>query len=92
MIPELGQLALLLALGVSLVQGSLPIIGAARGRHDWMALARPAAQTQFLLVGLAFVCLTVSFISNDFSVLYVAENSNSALPLQFPHRRGLGRA
>ncbi len=83
MIPELGQLALLLALGVALVQGSLPIVGAARGRHDWMALARPAAQTQFLLVGIAFVCLTVSFINNDFSVLYVAENSNSALPLQF---------
>jgi cytochrome c-type biogenesis protein CcmF len=83
MIPELGQLALLLALAVALVQGSLPIIGAARGRHDWMALARPAAQTQFLLVGLAFICLAISFVQNDFSVLYVAENSNSALPLQF---------
>ena len=46
MTPEIGQLALLLALAVALVQGSLPIAGAARGRADWMALARPAAQTQ----------------------------------------------
>jgi cytochrome c-type biogenesis protein CcmF len=83
MIPELGQFALLLALGVALIQGSLPIAGAARGRNDWMALARPAAQTQCLLVMTAFGCLAASFISNDFSVLYVAENSNSALPLHY---------
>jgi cytochrome c-type biogenesis protein CcmF len=83
MIPELGQLALLLALAVALVQGSLPIVGAARGRTDWMALARPAAQTQCLLVMAAFGCLVLSFIQNDFSVLNVAENSNSALPLQY---------
>ena len=57
MTPEIGQLALLLALAVALVQGSLPIAGAARGRADWMALARPAAQTQCLLVMLAFACL-----------------------------------
>jgi cytochrome c-type biogenesis protein CcmF len=83
MIPEIGQFALMLALGVALVQGSLPIAGAARGRADWMALARPAAQTQCLLVVLAYICLTVSFIRNDFSVLYVASNSNSALPLPY---------
>jgi cytochrome c-type biogenesis protein CcmF len=83
MIPEIGQLALMLALAVALVQGSLPIAGAARGRADWMALARPAAQTQCLLVMLAFACLTASFIRNDFSVLYVASNSNSALPLPY---------
>jgi cytochrome c-type biogenesis protein CcmF len=83
MIPELGQFALMLALAVALVQGSLPIAGAARGRADWMALARPAAQTQCLLVMLAFGCLVASFIQNDFSVLNVASNSNSALPLQY---------
>jgi cytochrome c-type biogenesis protein CcmF len=83
MIPELGQIALLLALGVALVQGSLPIAGAARARSDWMALARPAAQTQCLLVVVAFACLTASFVANDFSVLYVANHSNSALPLQY---------
>ena len=46
MTPEVGQLALWLALAVAAVQGSLPLAGAARGRADWMALARPAAQTQ----------------------------------------------
>ncbi|WP_428425143.1 heme lyase CcmF/NrfE family subunit [Methylibium sp.] len=81
MIPELGQVALLLALAVALIQGTLPLAGAARGRADWMALARPAAQTQFMLVALAFACLVSAFVRNDFSVLYVASNSNSALPL-----------
>jgi len=57
MIPELGQIALLLAFAVALIQGSLPIIGAARGRANWMALARPAAQTHFVLVAFAFICL-----------------------------------
>ena len=83
MIAELGQVALLLALAVALVQGSLPLAGAARNRADWMALAKPAAQAQCLLVMLAFGCLTAAFVQNDFSVLYVATNSNSALPLQY---------
>jgi cytochrome c-type biogenesis protein CcmF len=75
--------ALLLALAVALVQGTLPLAGAARGRADWIALARPAAQTQFLLVALAFALLTSAFVRNDFSVLYVASHSNSALPLAY---------
>ena len=83
MIPELGQFAALLALAVALIQGSLPIVGAARGDKAWMQLARPAAQTQFLLVVVAFACLTASFVNNDWSVLYVASNSNSALPLAY---------
>ena len=81
MIPELGQVTLLLALAVALILGTLPILGAARGRADWMALARPAAQTHFLLVAAAFACLTSAFVRNDFSVTYVAGNSNTALPL-----------
>jgi cytochrome c-type biogenesis protein CcmF len=81
MIPELGQVALLIALAVALILGTLPIIGAARGRADWMALARPAARAHGLLVGVAFACLVSSFVRNDFSVLYVASNSNSLLPL-----------
>ena len=81
MIPELGQVALLIALAVALILGTLPILGAARGRADWMALARPAAQTHFLLVAAAFACLTSAFVRNDFSVTYVAGNSNTALPL-----------
>jgi len=86
MIPELGQLILILALAVALVQGVVPLLGAQRGRADWMALARPGAYLQFALVALSFVCLTVSFVRHDFSVLYVASNSNSALPL--PERIG----
>jgi cytochrome c-type biogenesis protein CcmF len=83
MIPELGQLALALALVVSLVQGTLPLAGAAKGNFVWMALARPAAQGQALLVAFAFGCLVYAFVTNDFSVQYVALNSNSALPLRY---------
>jgi len=83
MIPELGQVALLLALAVAIVQAVLPIAGAARGHTPWMMLARPAAQAQCLLVAFAFGALAWSFASNDFSVLYVAQNSNSALPLHY---------
>ncbi|HET7366681.1 MAG TPA: heme lyase CcmF/NrfE family subunit [Burkholderiales bacterium] len=83
MIPELGQFALALALAVALVQAVMPIAGAARGEASWIALARPAARTQALLVAFAFGCLTYSFVANDFSVLYVVEHSNSALPLHY---------
>jgi len=83
MIPELGHLALWLALGVAMVLGSVPMLGAARGRSDWMALARPAAGMLFALIALAFVCLAVSFVRSDFSVLYVALNSNTHLPLPY---------
>ena len=83
MIPELGQFALILALLLALAQGTLPLAGAARGASSWMNLARPAAQGQFVFIAIAFGCLTYSFVTNDFSVLYVASNSNSALPLQY---------
>jgi cytochrome c-type biogenesis protein CcmF len=83
MIPELGQLALALALAISLLQGTFPLVGARSGNLAWMALARPAAQGQALLVAFAFGCLVYSFATNDFSVQYVALNSNSALPLQY---------
>ena len=83
MIPELGHLILILALATALVQGVLPLLGAQIGRADWMALGRPAAYLQLLLVALSFVCLTASFVQHDFSVLYVASNSNSGLPLQY---------
>jgi len=83
MIPEIGQLALILALLIALVQATLPIIGAARGNRVWMGLARPAAQGQLLFVALAFGCLAWSFVNNDFSVLNVATNSNSQLPVHY---------
>ena len=83
MTAELGQIALALALCVALAQGVLPLIGAARGNIHWIALARPAAHAQFLCVALAFVLLGYAFVANDFSILNVATNSNSALPLQY---------
>ncbi len=81
MLPELGHLALILALALALVQGTVPLAGAARGDGAWMAVARPAAWGQFLFLALAFGLLTQAFIANEFSVLYVASNSNSQLPL-----------
>jgi len=83
MVPEIGQFALILALLLALTQGLLPIVGAARGVPAWMALARPAAQGQFTFVVIAFGCLAWSFVNNDFSVLNVASNSNSQLPLHY---------
>ncbi len=80
MIPELGQFALALALGVSLLAGMYPLWGAARGQEAWMALARPLTYWQLALVSLAFGCLLLAFWHNDFSLLYVAEHSNRALP------------
>jgi cytochrome c-type biogenesis protein CcmF len=83
MIPELGHFTLWLALGVAAVLGTLPMLGAAKGRDDWMAVARPAARLLFVLVCVAMACLVASFVRHDFSVLYVASNSNSALPLPY---------
>ncbi|MDD2934670.1 MAG: heme lyase CcmF/NrfE family subunit [Methylotenera sp.] len=83
MIPEIGHFALILALIVALIQGVFPIIGAARGNAVWMGLAQPAARAQFLLVAVAFICLAYAFATMDYSVTYVASNSNSKLPLQY---------
>ncbi len=80
---ELGHFALILALMMALAQGVLPLAGAERGNLAWMALARPAARGQFLFVIIAYVCLTLAFVDNDFSVMYVATHSNSQLPLMY---------
>ncbi|MDD5241924.1 MAG: heme lyase CcmF/NrfE family subunit [Sulfuricella sp.] len=80
MIPELGHFALILALLLALTQSILPLAGAARNAPSWMAVARPAAQAQFLFVATAFGCLAYSFLVNDFSVLNVAQHSFSKLP------------
>jgi cytochrome c-type biogenesis protein CcmF len=83
MIPEIGQFALVIALLLALTQATLPLIGASWGNRTWIALAAPAGQAQFLFVATAFCCLAYSFITNDFSVLNVATNSNSQLPLHY---------
>ena len=80
MFPELGQFSLILALAVALVQGIVPIVGSLRGDVRLMSVARPAAAAQFLVMLTAFACLVTAFVGNDFSVLYVAQNSNSMLP------------
>jgi cytochrome c-type biogenesis protein CcmF len=82
-IPEFGHYALILALCIAVIQGVLPLVGAHQGRREWLILARPAAQTVFLLLLIAFLCLTWSFYINDFSVLYVAEHSNSLQPMMY---------
>ena len=80
LIPELGHLAMILALCLALVQSTLPLYGAWRGDRLWMRLAVPAAHGQFWMLLFAFACLTWAFVTDDFSVAYVASNSNSALP------------
>ncbi len=84
MIPELGHFSLILALAVVLLaQSALPLAGAFRGRAAWVALARPAALAQFALIAIAYLCLTIAFVSNDFSVALAAQHSNSALPVHY---------
>jgi len=80
MLAELGHFALILAFLLAGVQATLPLWGAWREHAAWQSLARPAAFTQFGLVALSFVALTACFVNNDFSVLYVAQHSNSLLP------------
>lgn len=83
MLPELGQILLVTALLMAVLQTVLPLWGAHRGRATWMAVARPAAYAQLALLLGAFGVLTTAFVTQDFSVRYVAENSNSLLPLAY---------
>jgi cytochrome c-type biogenesis protein CcmF len=83
MIAELGHFALILALCVAAVLGTLPLLGAHYHRREWRVRARPAAQVFFLLVAASFVALGWSFYVNDFSVAYVAAHSNSLLPTMY---------
>jgi cytochrome c-type biogenesis protein CcmF len=80
---ELGHFALVLALVVALIQGTVPILGARRGHAPWMDVARSAALAQFALVALSFGCLMHAYVTSDFSVLTVAMNSHSSKPLLY---------
>jgi cytochrome c-type biogenesis protein CcmF len=82
-LPEIGNFALVVSLVLALAQAVLPLIGAARADPGLMAVARPAALLQFAFLLLSFACLVAAFVSNDFTVAYVAANSNSLLPLQY---------
>ncbi len=80
MLPELGQISLLLALLLALLLSTLPLIGAQRGHSGLLATARPLAYSQLVAIALAFGLLTWGFLNQDFSVAYVAQNSNRLLP------------
>lgn len=80
---ELGQVTLLAALLCAACLGTFPLVGAAVGNRRLMSVASSAAFLQCVLVGLAFVILTSAFINQDFSVEYVARNSNSLLPMGY---------
>jgi len=79
-IPEIGHFALILCLALSIVQGVLPLVGAAKGNRALMAVARPAAAANAFFGTVAIGCLAYSFYLSDFTVLNVANNSNSLLP------------
>ncbi len=83
MIVELGHFALILALGVAIVQSIVPMIGAHRRNAIWMASGNHAAIAQFLLVAVSFACLTHAYVTSDFSVVNVVENSHSAKPMLY---------
>ncbi|MDD9893868.1 MAG: heme lyase CcmF/NrfE family subunit, partial [Gammaproteobacteria bacterium] len=80
MLVELGHFALILAFVMSAVAATLPLWGAHKADTRLMGLAEPATKAQFLLTAISFAILVNAFLENDFSVLYVAENSNTALP------------
>jgi cytochrome c-type biogenesis protein CcmF len=82
-IVELGHFALVLALLAALSQSFFGLVGPAKGQASWMAAVRPAVYAQFALTSVALAALVYAFVQNDFSVLYVASNSNSALPLLY---------
>src|SRR6202050_3471843 len=81
MAPELGIFALILAFLLSLSQAFFGLVGVWKDKPAWMAVSRPAVTGQFVFVAMAFACLVFCFVNDDFSVLYVARNSNSQLPL-----------
>src|SRR5688500_15417206 len=83
MVPEVGHFASILALLMALTQATVPMIGAARGSSSWMAVGTRAARAQFAFLVIAFCALATSFVSNDFTVLNVASNSHSQLPVPY---------
>ncbi len=83
MIPEIGHFALITAMVISGIQGIVPLLGASTGSNRWVNTAIPLTRTNWLFMLISFVCLTYSFITNDFSVIYVASNSNTEMPLIF---------
>jgi cytochrome c-type biogenesis protein CcmF len=82
-IAELGHYALMLALGLAVIQGSMPLIGTRGNDPVLMSMATPTALAQFAFVAIAFAALVTCYVTSDFSVLNVYENSNSAMPFVY---------
>ena len=80
MIAELGHFALIIALAMALLLSLVPMIGSFRGYSSWMRLASSLSLGQLLFVAVSFVCLAIAFLMDDFSLKYVSQNSNTALP------------
>jgi cytochrome c-type biogenesis protein CcmF len=83
MIEEIGHYALVLALALALIQSTVPLIGARTRDPALMAVAEPVAIAQFGFVALSFAALVTCYVSSDFSVRNVFENSHSAMPLLY---------
>ena len=81
MLIELAHFALILAFAIAVVQTIVPLVGAAKGWRGWMAMAEPAAISQFILISFSFLVLTWAFIASDFSVRLVYLNSHTDKPL-----------
>ena len=80
MIPELGSFSLILALCLSIILGTLPLVGASRNNALWMNLSRPLSAGIFVFLGIGVAILAYAFLTDDFSVKFVAEHSNTLLP------------
>ncbi len=83
MIPELGHYALVLALALGLIQSVAPIVGARTLDAPLMRVASSIAVMQFVFVALSFLALIVCYVTSDFSVATVYENSHSMMPLVY---------
>ena len=83
MIAELGHAALIIALGLALIQAIVPMVGSFSGHSSWMRLGYSMSLGQLVFVALSFVCLAMAFLADDFTLSYVAKNSNSELPYYY---------
>ena len=83
MIPELGNFALILAFCLSIILSVIPMAGAARGNLLWISLARPLTAGVFVFLSISLLILGYSFVSDDFSVQFVANHSNTMLPIYY---------
>lgn len=81
--PEVGLFSLILGLCISMVMATVPLIGVKKGIGSWIAMAKPLAVGQFTFIFISYLCLTNAFVTHDFSVAYVAENSNTHLPFVY---------